>query len=161
MCWMMCWLCRIHRGNGIPCNDNELRNQWGKMGVVVRVFHHTITPSPLSSPNYLVMKIQKIVFLLPAAVEVASKRFGVPPLTPNEVFTIYSIQYLPMNTSQASILRHASKLGYPITNATISRSVHTLHSSGLIQLEEGRYSISPLGREYLSSIRRFLINKRL
>lgn len=107
------------------------------------------------------MKIQKIVFLLPSAVEVASKRYGIPPLTPNEVFAIYSIQYLPMNTSQASLLRHASKLGYPITNATISRSVHALHSYELIQLDAGRFSISPRGREFLSAIRRYLLNKRL
>ena len=106
------------------------------------------------------MKIQKVVFLLPSAVEVVSKRFNVPSLTHHEVFVIYAIQYLPPS-NQASLLRHANKLGYSISDASVSRSVHALHTYGLISLQDGRFSISSLGREYLSAIRRYLLNKRL
>jgi hypothetical protein len=107
------------------------------------------------------MKIQKVVFLLPSAVEVVSKRFDIPSLSHHEIFVIYSIQYLPMNSIQASILRHASRCGYVISNASVSRSVDALHSYGLISLDNGRFALSPLGREYLSAIRRYLLNKRL
>jgi DNA-binding PadR family transcriptional regulator len=107
------------------------------------------------------MKIQKVIFLLPSAVIKVSKRHGIPPLTNHEVFIIYAVSYLPMASYQMAIYRFAERLGYPISEPTISRSIHTLADYGLVTIDNYKFSITPLGREYLSGVRRYLLNKRL
>jgi len=96
-----------------------------------------------------------------AAVDKVSNRFGIEPPTDHELFVLYSVNYLPMNSSQMAILRHASKCGYPISASSVSRYIHALHSKGFIALVQERFTITSLGREYLSAIRRYLLNKRL
>lgn len=107
------------------------------------------------------MKLSKYVFLFRAAVEKVSTRYGVHTLTDREIFILYSIQYLPMNISQQSVLRHARNMNYPLSAGTLSTSVSLLVNEGLIDYQDNKLSLSPLGREYLSAIRRFLLNKRL
>lgn len=107
------------------------------------------------------MKIQKVLFLLPAAIEKVSRRFGIPTLTPHETFVIYAISYLPSDSYQMALVRFADSLGYPISEPTISRSVRYLADYGLVHITNYRFSLAPLGREYLSAVRRYLLNKRL
>jgi hypothetical protein len=107
------------------------------------------------------MKLPKYVFLFPSAVEFVSKRFDLPVFSTGQLFVLYSLQYLPFNCSQKSIVRHAKRMNYAISPATISVSVNSFIDLGLVAVEDGKYSLSPLGREYLSGIRRYLLNKRL
>ena len=161
----VCLLWRILMGKANPKGTTITEKPTGFVGLAwrfARVHLTTITPSSHSSIQLTwTMKIQKYVFLLPSAIEVASKRFGIPTLSPHDTFILYSIQYLPMNSNQASIHRHAVKCNFSISEASMSRGVHALHSYGLISLDNGRFALSPLGREYLSAIRRYLLNKRL
>jgi hypothetical protein len=107
------------------------------------------------------MKIEKVLFHLPSANEKVSRKFGIEPLTHHELFVLYAVNYLPMDSSQMAILRHASNCHYIISPASVSRYIHSLHSKGLIALNQERFTISSLGREFLSAVRRYLLNKRL
>lgn len=114
---------------------------------------------PPFKPNY--MKIQKVLFFLPAANQKVSKRFGFEPLTTHELFILYSVQYMPSNCSQQAILRHARDCDYTLSEPSVSRYTYSLRDRGLIDFVDGRISLSSLGRDYLSSLRRFLLNRRL
>lgn len=122
---------------------------------------------PYNNPLLLIllqsipMKFNKYIFLMHHAVERVSSRMGVKHWSPQELFVLYSIQYLPMSSNQSAIIRHAKRMCYPIGQSTISEAVTNLREHGLIEVSDGRHSLSHIGREYLSSIRRFLINKRL
>ena len=116
-------------------------------------------PSPPFKPKS--MKIQKVLFFLPAANQKVSKRFGFEPLTTHELFMLYAIQYIPSNCSQQAILRHARDCDYTLSEPSVSRYTYTLRDRGLIEFVDGRISLSSLGRDYLSSLRRFLLNRRL
>lgn len=114
---------------------------------------------PSFKPNC--MKIQKVIFHLPYANQKVSRRFGFEPLTTHELFIIYSVHYMPSNCSQQAILRHARDCGYTLSEPSVSRYTYTLRDRGLIDFVDGRISLSSLGRDYLSSLRRFLLNRRL
>lgn len=107
------------------------------------------------------MKLSKYIFLLPAAVDKVSKRFGVRTLRDTELFVLYSIQYLPSDCSQQSILRHARSMHHPISEPSVSLAVKHLSTTGFITYQDNKLALAPLGREYLSAIRRYLLNKRL
>ena len=115
-------------------------------------------PSPLNPSN---MKLSKYVFLLPSAVEKVSKRYDVRTIRDTELFVLYSIQYLPSDCSQQSIIRHAKHMNNPISVPSVSLAVKYLSSVGFITYQDNKLALSPLGREFLSGIRRFLLNKRL
>jgi hypothetical protein len=52
-------------------------------------------------------------------------------------------------------------MGHPISVGALYNSVNTLSSLSLIHIQDYKLSLAPLGREYLSAIRRYLLNKRL
>lgn len=118
-------------------------------------------PFPLNQSKPKPMKISKYIFFLPHAVDVVSKRFDVPCPSPSYLFVLYTIQYLPFNCSQQSILRHSKRVRFPISAASVSLAVNLFVSCGLVDYIDGKYSLAPRGREYLSAIRRYLLNQRL
>ena len=107
------------------------------------------------------MKLQKYVFLLPQAIDRITKRYGMPYLSPSYIFVLYTIQYLPSSCTQQAIIRHAKRLSHTISPATISLAVNLFIQHELVDIVDGRFSLSPRGREFLSAIRRYLLNKRL
>lgn len=107
------------------------------------------------------MKVEKYIFMFPAAIEKMSVRFGVKILGGNELFVLYSLSYLPANCSQQAILRHAKRMKRSLANSSLSESLSYLSSVGFIESVSLRYTITSLGRSYLSGIRRYLVNKRL
>lgn len=121
----------------------------------------TIAPpfSPTNKPYR--MKIQKYIFLLPNAVDRVSNRFDVPVFSLTYLFILYSVQYMPFDCTQQGIIRHAKRMKYPIAASTISEALTLYKQIGFVDHVEGRYSLAPRGREYLSAIRRFLLNQRL
>jgi hypothetical protein len=107
------------------------------------------------------MKVQKYVFHFRGAVDKVAKRYGIRPPHDSEMFVLYAIQYIPFECSQQTILRHANSVGYPISHTSIFKAVNYLLSVGLITYQDSKLALAPLGREYLSAIRRYLLNKRL
>ena len=107
------------------------------------------------------MKLLKYVFLMPQAVDFITRKYGIPYLTPSYMFVLYTIQYLPSDCSQQAIIRHAKRLSHTISPTTISLAVNLYIQHELVDLVDGRLSLAPRGREFLSAIRRYLINKRL
>lgn len=122
----------------------------------------TIAP-PFSSPDSKpqTMKLTKYVFLFPSAVEKVSNRFNVPYFSASYMFVLYTIQYLPNDCTQKGILRHAKRMNYTISPTSVSLAVSQFLSVGFIDIVDARLSLAPLGREYLSAIRRYLLNQRL
>jgi DNA-binding PadR family transcriptional regulator len=108
------------------------------------------------------MKLEKYIFNLPKAVKLASTRTGVSrPLIPSELFLLYAIKRLPPPCTQTHLQRFSDRVHNPVTLNTIHKGLNNLVEYGFIERDVRSYSISPLGREFLSYIRRYLINVRL
>lgn len=108
------------------------------------------------------MKLEKYIFNLPKAIRLASTRTGVSrPLIPSELFLLYAIKRLPNPCTQTHLQRFSASVHNPITLNTIHKGLLYLVEQQLIERNQKSYSISPLGREYLSYIRQYLINVRL
>ena len=106
------------------------------------------------------MKLQKYMFLLPRAIELASSRLGVRTIRMSEAFILYSSDYLPQAT-YSSLVRHGKNFGYPISLPTIAQGLRFLVASELLSNDNGVYSLTWKGREFLSRIRRYMLNARL
>lgn len=108
------------------------------------------------------MKLEKYIFSLPKALRLASTRTGVSrPLYPTELFLLYAIKRLPDPCTQTHLQRFSAHVHNPITLTTIHKGLMYLVEQELVERNLKSYSISPLGREYLSYIRQYLINVRL
>lgn len=107
------------------------------------------------------MKIQKVLFFLPHALEVASKRLGIRPLRPSELVVLYAIEHLPFPPGKTSIFRYLSSVHNPTTYMTIQRNCEALIDMRLIERQGCKYYLTYLGKEYIQAIRRNLIHRRL
>jgi hypothetical protein len=108
------------------------------------------------------MKLEKYIFCLPKALRLASSRTGISrPLYPTELFLLYAIKRLPDPCTQAHLHRFSEHVYNPLTLTTIKKGLTYLLEQELIDRKLKSYSLSPLGREYLSHIRQYLINVRL
>jgi len=106
------------------------------------------------------MKIEKVIFHLPEAIRLASVRMDIRPLKTFEVLTLYVIRhYYPITAS--GILSKIRSFYHPIGNQSAHDALFYLKSVDLIEKSQMSYSISPLGREYLSLVRRYLLHKRI
>jgi DNA-binding PadR family transcriptional regulator len=106
------------------------------------------------------MKIEKYIFHLPEAMRVASVRMDVRPLKEYEVLVLYVIRhYFPITFM--GVLRKIESFYRPIAFQSIHNALHYLKSIGFIEQNLKSYSLSPLGREYLSLVRRYLLHKRI
>jgi hypothetical protein len=108
------------------------------------------------------MKLEKTIFYLPKAIRLASTRTRISrPLYPTEIFLLYAIKRLPNPCTQSHLQRFSESVHNPITLTTIHKGLTYLIEQRLIDRNIRSYSLSPLGREYLSYIRQYLINIRL
>ena len=157
----VCYRCAFHGEKYATRHQHSIGKPRGAVVYCTSICEHNNHPFLPSSPTLSNMKLSKYIFLLPASVEKVSKRFDVRPLRDSELFVLYSIQYLPSDCSQQSILRHARNMHHPISEPSVSLAVKFLSSAGFITYQDNKLALAPLGREYLSAIRRFLLNKRL
>lgn len=108
------------------------------------------------------MKLDKVIFCMPKAIRLASTRTGLSrALYPTEIFILYAIKRLPNPCTQTHLQRFSDSVHNPITLNTIHKALSYLTEQQLIERNLKTYSLSPLGREYLSYIRQYLINVRL
>lgn len=106
------------------------------------------------------MKIEKVLLCLDEAITVSAKKVGVRPATRLQLSVLYAIVRL-QPCRNISIYNYLSKHKPDISPVTVSTSLQYLEKQGLILRSLQSFSISPLGREYLSRIRKYLLNKRL
>ena len=116
-------------------------------------------PSHPPSPPPL-MKIAKYVFFLSQANENASKRCRISRVTPVALFVLYTIQVHP-RADRPALRRHIDRIGYRVKWHTISCAIEECRTKGLIDLQDHVHTLTPLGREFLSIVRHFLLNKRI
>ena len=108
------------------------------------------------------MKLEKYIFCLPKAIRLASTRTRISrPLYPTELFLLYALKRLPNPCTQTHLQRFSASVHNPITLTTIHKGLMYLIDQQLIERNLKSYSLSPLGREYLSYIRQYLIHVRL
>lgn len=105
------------------------------------------------------MKIEKVLFFLPPAMDYAATKLRVKP----PALTDLVILYILRRSSMTCFAIHKLTLSYGRNTAyrTIHYSLQYLLSIQFIERTGKAYTIAPLGREYLSLIRRYLLNKRL
>lgn len=107
------------------------------------------------------MKIEKYIFCMPKAVKFASRKVGlVSILSPTNLQVLYAVRRLSLSTN-ATIIHYLRKMQNTAPENNISASLRDLTAMDLIQRDTHGYSLSPTGREFLSLIRRYLVNVRL
>jgi DNA-binding PadR family transcriptional regulator len=108
------------------------------------------------------MKLDKVIFCMPKANKLAATRLSlIRPLIASELFILYAIKRLPNPCTHMHIDRFAERVYNPMSFNTIAKALSYLTEQQLIERNLKSYSLSPLGREYLSYIRQYLINVRL
>ena len=107
------------------------------------------------------MKLDKYVFHYHAANLKYATKAGAPRcLNPTESFILYAIRYLS-TPRLATIMQHTRDCSYDVSEIWITKSIQFLMQYSFIQRDGFIYSLSPTGRDYLYSVRRYLFNKRL
>jgi DNA-binding PadR family transcriptional regulator len=107
------------------------------------------------------MLIDKHFLLIDGAIRKVSKRFDVPPLTRSHLFCLYIVKRSHLPPSSAFLLRKSKEYHYDAAENTIYKALRELVQYELLSLVDGKFSITPLGREYVNALRRYLLNKRL
>lgn len=107
------------------------------------------------------MKIEKYVFCFPKALKFACKKLGISAIiSPTNLQVLYAIRKLGLSTN-ATIIYYLRKMQNVAPDNNISISLRDLTNLGLIERDDHGYSLSSSGREFLSLIRRYLVNVRL
>lgn len=105
------------------------------------------------------MKLDKVYVYGEKAQRVVSKRLGFSPPPLMNLRILYLLKRQPMNLTQTTkALRH-SGYGGDVTN--VFPLIKLLVTEGLVDKDGTLYSLSPLGRQYLSGIRNYLFNIRM
>ena len=107
------------------------------------------------------MIVDKYILFWDGAVARVSQRFGIPTLSRSQLFCLYVVKRSHLPPSATFVIRRARAAGYPVSSRTIYLCLAELVGYGLLSLTDGRYSITPTGREFINAIRRYLLNKRL
>ena len=118
--------------------------------------HRSIALHPIQPA----MKIDKYILCFDHANQLAAKRLQLHPATPVELQILITLKRL-ISASPASIRNYLRKHHNTGGEITVKRCLSRLLQDNLINKSSTSYSLSPIGREYLSHIRRNLLHKRL
>lgn len=105
------------------------------------------------------MKIEKVLFFLTEALRLAAVRCDCERLSQTELTILYIVRNYG-HIREESILRKFASFYHPIARNTVSVSLRKMFDNNLVSRSNG-YTITPLGREYLAYVRRYMINRRL
>jgi hypothetical protein len=106
------------------------------------------------------MIIDKYILWFRRANEVAARRLSMPPLSDHQLTVLMLVKRGKL-VKLSVVMSHMEKLGKISADFYCSLSLKHLVKHGLVSKESVWHSITPKGREYLSYIRHFLLNKRL
>lgn len=109
------------------------------------------------------MKPEKYYLMGDAANYRASRRLGIKPLSDSQLRYLYAIRRLG-RSSLKYVTDYVNQYRPHLVTPDVRNSWHTLDdlvNYGLVIREGKYYSISSTGREYLSYLRNYLVNKRL
>lgn len=107
------------------------------------------------------MKIEKVLFMLPYAMELSSRRMGIRTLHLSELVVLYVVKNSLIPPGKCAIQRHLQKVKHPANYVTIHKACDWLVEVGFLERSGTKYSLSHLGKDYLQSIRRYMIHQRL
>lgn len=106
------------------------------------------------------MKVDKYVLFFPSAVRRISKRMGIPPPSHHQICVLYLLRRRGLLRFSA-IVKLLESYGISPSEKTLSFSLTALLSSELIVKSSDGYIVSNTGREFISYVRSFLLNKRI
>lgn len=106
------------------------------------------------------MKIDKVALYLHQAARVAAKKLGILAPSYHAIQCLYIISNI-QPCSGAQVARYQQKSIGTYSPHWVSRSLAYLLEAKLIDRSDYTYRLSPLGREYLTRIRKYLLNVRL
>lgn len=109
------------------------------------------------------MKVDKYIFCFTTANHRASQRTGVVELTHTQLRYLYALRRLG-TISQVGLSDYVYSHRPHVVrrdNRSTWNELNVLVQRGLATREKQRYTITQLGREYISYIRHYLLNKRL
>lgn len=98
---------------------------------------------------------------MPKAIKFASRKMDLPSTpSPTDLQVIYAVRRLGLSTN-ATIKQYLIKMQNTAPDNNISMSLKELRGWNLIEKDAHGYALTPTGREFLSLIRRYLVNVRL
>ena len=107
------------------------------------------------------MKIEKILYMLPRSMDIASRRLGIRTLRESELTVLYVIKNSPFLPGKTAIHRHLQRFKHPAAYVTVHHACNWLLEVGLIERIGTKYSLSYRGKDYLQCVRRYLVYQRL
>ena len=107
------------------------------------------------------MKIEKVLYMLPHAMELASKRLGIRTLRESELTVLYVIRNAGVPPGKCAIHRYLGKMKHPASYVTVHHACDWLVEVGLIERSGTKYSLSYRGKDYLHAVRRYMIHRRI
>lgn len=106
------------------------------------------------------MKVEKYLFFMSPAVRRVSKRMGIPPPSHHQLCVLYILKRRGLLRFTA-ISQLLGSYGLSPSERTLTLSLRSLLSSDLIVKSSEGYIVSNTGREFISYVRSFLLNKRI
>ncbi len=103
------------------------------------------------------MQLENYIFHFTQANQFSARSASLPrPLRGHELFVLGAVKDLPIPTYGA-LKRHADRIGYPLNEAALFRSIDFLLRQGLIEKDGRLYSVTFAARDYLSSLEAHLL----
>jgi DNA-binding PadR family transcriptional regulator len=106
------------------------------------------------------MKIEKVALCLHRSAKFVASKLGLPSPSFHAVELLYTISIIHPCTL-ADIGNYQKQVIGSFSPNSIQKSLAYLVKARLIDRSEYTYTLSPLGREYLTRIRKYLLNVRL
>lgn len=107
------------------------------------------------------MKIEKILYMLPRSMDLASRRLGIRTLRESELTVLYVIKNYPYPPGKTAIHRYLQGVKHPASYVTVHHACNWLLEVGLVDRIGTKYSLSYKGKDYLQFVRRYLVHQRL
>lgn len=115
---------------------------------------------PLFTFTFASMIVEKYVLCLQTACDKVGKRMGISkPANLSDLAVMFAMKRSPAN-NYAGIYRYISARK-AFTETTMKNSMTYLLDNDLARKDDRQYFLTPKGMEYLSAIRRYLLNIRL
>ena len=107
------------------------------------------------------MKVDKYILCMPKAIKWATTKLKLTASpSMGQLQILYAIRRLGLSTN-ATIIQYLRKMQNIAPENIVSNNLKALRELELVEQGEAGYSLSPSGREFLSLIRRYLVNVRL
>jgi hypothetical protein len=99
--------------------------------------------------------------MLPRSMDLASRRLGLRTLRESELVVLLVVKNCVVPPGKCAIHRYLQDMKHPTSYVTVHHACDWLVEVGLLERNGTKYSLSYTGKDYLHSVRRYMIHQRL